>query len=78
MTIASALRWGVALVGFHSVGHYSPRRGTPFQVKGMCKETTLTRRPILKTKLDCGFDLYFVKHVLECLILIYVLYKSDV
>ena len=29
-------------------------------------------------KPDCGFDLYFVKHVLEFLILIYVLYKSDV
>ena len=27
---------------------------------------------------DCGFDLYFVKHVLEFLILIYVLYKSGV
>ena len=29
-------------------------------------------------KPDCGFDLYFVKHVLEFLILIYVLYKSGV
>ena len=27
---------------------------------------------------DYGFDLYFVKHVLEFLILIYVLYKSGV
>ena len=27
---------------------------------------------------DWGFDLYFVKHVLEFLILIYVLYKSGV
>ena len=32
----------------------------------------------MRRKLDCGFDLYFVKHVLEFLILIYVLYKSGV
>ena len=43
MTIACALRWEVALVGFNSVGHYSPRRRTPFQVQGMCRETTFTR-----------------------------------
>ena len=30
----------------------------------------------MRRKPDCGFDLYFVKHVLEFLILIYVLYKS--
>ena len=35
-------------------------------------------RPILRRKTDYGFDLYFVKRVLECLILICVLYKSDV
>ena len=32
----------------------------------------------MRRKPDCGIDLYFVKHVLECLILIYLLYKSDV
>ena len=32
----------------------------------------------MRRKLDCGFDLYFVKHVLKFLILIYVLYKSGV
>ena len=32
MTIAYALRWGVALIVFHSTGNCSPRRGTPFQV----------------------------------------------
>ena len=37
------LKCGVALVGFCSVGHCSPRRGTPFQVQGMCRETALTR-----------------------------------
>ena len=32
----------------------------------------------MRRKLDCGFDFYFVKHLLEFLILIYVLYKSGV
>ena len=32
----------------------------------------------MRRKPDCGFDLYFVKHVLEFLILIYVFYKSGV
>ena len=32
----------------------------------------------MRRKPDCGFDLYFVKHVLEFLILINVLYKSGV
>ena len=32
----------------------------------------------MRRKSDCGFDLYFVKHVLEFLILICVLYKSGV
>ena len=77
MTIANGLRWGVALVGFYPTEHCSPHHGTPLQVQGMCREMTLTRG-ILRRKPDCGFDLYFIKHVLECLILIYVLYKSDV
>ena len=32
----------------------------------------------MRRKPNCGFDLYFVRHVLEFLILIYVLYKSGV
>ena len=32
----------------------------------------------MRRKSDCGFDLYFVKLVLEFLNLIYVLYKSGV
>ena len=32
----------------------------------------------MRRKLDYGFDSYFVKHVLEFLILIYVLYKGGV
>ena len=32
----------------------------------------------MRRKPDCGFDLYFVKHVLKFLLLIYDLYKSDI
>ena len=32
----------------------------------------------MRRKPNCGFDLYVVKHVLEFLILIYVLYNSGV
>ena len=32
----------------------------------------------MSRKPDCGFDLYFVDHVLEFLILIYIFYKSGV
>ena len=32
----------------------------------------------MRRKPDCGFDLYFVKHILEFLILIHVLFKSGV
>ena len=32
----------------------------------------------MRRKPDCDFDLYFVKHVLLFLILIYVLYKCGV
>ena len=32
----------------------------------------------MRRKSNCGFDLYFVKHVLELLILIYVFYKRGV
>ena len=32
----------------------------------------------MRRKSDCGFDLYFGRHVLEFLILIYVLCKSGV
>ena len=34
-------RWGVALVGKFSTGHCLTCCGTPFQVQGMYRETTL-------------------------------------
>ena len=33
MTIACALRWGVASVGVYSIEHCSPRRGPPFMYR---------------------------------------------
>ena len=41
--IACVLRWGVALIGVFLTGHYSPRRGTPFQVQVLYKQLTLIR-----------------------------------
>ena len=66
ITIACALRWGIDLVGFYFAGHCSPRRGTPFTVN--VQGDGAHQRLILRRNLDCGFDLYFVKHILECLI----------
>ena len=34
---------GVASVGVYSIRYCSPCRGNPFQVQGVCRETTLTR-----------------------------------
>ena len=36
-------RWGVALVGEFSSQHFSPLRGTPFQVQGVYREMVLRR-----------------------------------
>ena len=41
--IACALRWRVALVGVILTRHCSPCRGTPFQVQGLHRWTTLRR-----------------------------------
>ena len=71
MTIACALRWGVASVGVYSTGHYSPRRGTPFHVQGVCTETTLTRGRHCEESRVMAFVLTFV-NILEQTILIYV------
>ena len=78
MTIACALRLGVALVAFHSTGHCSLSHGTPFSGTRNVQGDGAHYRSIMRRKPDCGFDLYFVKHVLEFLILIYFLYKSGV
>ena len=40
LTIAHALRWGVASVGVYSTGHGSPFMGKPFR----CREYTGGRR----------------------------------
>ena len=41
--IACALRWGTAFVGVILTRHYSPRRGSPFQVQVMYMRLTLIR-----------------------------------
>ena len=64
MTIACALRWGIASVGIYSTGHCSPRRGTPFQVQGVCRETTLTRDLHCDESRVVALVLTFVKYII--------------
>ena len=63
MTIASALRWGVAFVGVYSNWHCSPRRETPFQVQGVCREMVLTRGRHYKESRVVALVLTFVKYI---------------
>ena len=63
MTIACALRWGVASIGVYSTGHFSLRRGTPFQVQGVCRETTLTRGRHYEESQVVALVLTFVKYI---------------
>ena len=63
MTIACALRWGVASIGVYSIGNYSPRHGTPFQVQGVCRETTLTRGCHCEESRVVAFVFAFVKYI---------------
>ena len=63
MTIACALRWGVAFVGVYSTGHWSPRHGTPFQVQRVCRETTLTRGLHFEESQVVDLVLTFVKYI---------------
>ena len=63
MTIACTLRWGVASVGFYSTGHCSLHHGTPFQVQGLCRETTLTRGCHCEESRVVALVLTFVKYI---------------
>ena len=63
MTNAYALRWGVASVGVYSTRHCSPRRGTPFQVQGVCRETALTRGYHCEESRVMALILTFVKYI---------------
>ena len=63
MTIACAVRWEVASVRVYSIGHYSPCRGTSFQVQGVCRETTLTRGHHCEESRVMTLVLTFVKYI---------------
>ena len=63
MTIACALRWGVAFVGVYSIGHCSPHHGTPFQVQRVCMETALTRGRHCEEIQVVTLVLTFVKYI---------------
>ena len=57
-------RSGVALVGEFSIGHFSPRRGTPFQVQRVFRETTLLRGRGFEGGRHVTLSNIFVKSVL--------------
>ena len=63
MTITCALRWGVAFVGVYSIVHCSPSHGTPFQVQGVCWETTLTGGRHYEESRVMALVLAFVKYI---------------
>ena len=63
--------------GIQLLGIAHPVKGKLFYVQGVFEKTALTRGRFEK-KADMWLDIYFVEHVLELLILIYVCIKSDV
>ena len=78
IAITCALRSGVTHVrDYHYWALLTLSRKNYFRYKE-CLGRRRSLGPLLRTKPDCGFDIYFVKHVLEFLILIYVRIKSDV
>ena len=63
MTIACALRREVAFVGVLSIVHCSPRRGTPFQVQRVCRETMLIGGGHCEESWVVALVLTFVKYI---------------
>ena len=63
MTIACELRWGVASIGVYSIRHWSPNCGTPLQVHGVCRETTLTRDCHCEESQVVALVLTFIKYI---------------
>ena len=78
MTIACALRWGVAFVEVYSTRHCSPHRGTPFQVQGVCREMVLTRGCHCEESRVVSLVLTFVKYIRTNCFDIYFYIKSIV
>ena len=60
------------------LGFAHPIEGSLFQVQGVFRKTTLIRGRFLEECQIVALIFYFVKHVLELEILIYVLVKSNV
>ena len=78
MTIACALRWGLAYVGFYSIEHCSPCHGTPIQIQGVCRETMLTRGRHCGESWVMALVLTFVKYIRTNYFDIYFCVKSIV
>ena len=62
-SFACAPRWGVALVGFVSTEHSSPRHGTPpFKVLVTCGQAGLLKGQQLRKGPGCGLDVFLYMH----------------
>ena len=76
MTIACALRWGVASVGFYSTRRSSPFMGPPFQVQGVHRCTALTRGRSYEES-QVVVCIHFCKDVWNKLVLACILCKKN-
>ena len=61
MPLHMHFRWGVTLIGKLSTGLCSPRRGTPFQVQGLSRETVRSRGSVWEESRNVALSKYFVK-----------------
>ena len=78
VAITCALRWGVTHVGdYHYWVLLTLSRENYFRYRE-CSEKRCSLEAAFKKKAGLWLDIYFVKHVLKFLILIYVCIKSDV
>ena len=78
VAITCALRWGVTHVGdYHYWALLTLSRENYFRYRE-CSGIRCSLEATFEKKADMWLDIYFVEHVLELLILIYVRIKSDV
>ena len=78
VAITCALRWRVTYVGdYHYWALLTLSRENYFRCRE-CSERRHSLEAAFEKKADMWLDIYFVEHVLELLILIFVRIKSDV
>ena len=76
MTIACALRWGLAYVGVYFTKHCSPCHRTHIQVQGVCRKAMFTRGRHCEESWVMALVLTFVKYIRTNYFDIYFCVKS--